>query len=233
MGPLQGIGSNLPLPRYQLLWGKLSRDKTRSHPLVCHMLDVAEMTRALWRDALTAGQRARWAYALGMDDSAADRLLAFWAALHDLGKASPVFQRQWREAEVSLNAAGLPFPKRFVDEICPHGLITTTTLPAMLTADTFLPASAAAQIARARGPPRHVAHTRRRAKGQKGRARRRRLGRRAARVIQRVTRRVAATTIDVLAAFRSCCQQRFPDMVLRFGQRSRLAWLHGRAFLLC
>ena len=151
MARVYGVGHEPPLPRYQLLWGKLSRDKTRSHPLVCHMLDVAEMTLALWHNALTAGQRARWAAALGLDDEATARLLAFWAGLHDLGKASPAFQRQWREAEASLSAAGLPFSKRFVDEFCPHGRITTATLRDVLAAETGLPARAAARIARAVG----------------------------------------------------------------------------------
>jgi CRISPR-associated endonuclease/helicase Cas3 len=151
MARVYGVSNEPPLPRYQLLWAKLSRDKTRSHPLICHLLDVAEMTQTLWRDALTAGQRARWAVALGLDDEAAGRLLAFWAGLHDLGKASPAFQRQWREAEASLSTAGLPFPKRFVDEFCPHGRITTATLPAMLTAETGLSPRPAARIARAVG----------------------------------------------------------------------------------
>ncbi len=151
MARVYGVSNESPPPRYQLLWGKLSRDKMRSHPLVCHMLDVAEMTRALWHDALTAGQRAHWAAVLGLDEEAAGRLLAFWAGLHDLGKASPAFQRQWREAEASLSANGLPFPKRFVDEFCPHGQITTATLPDVLAAETHLPARAAVYIACAAG----------------------------------------------------------------------------------
>jgi len=151
MARVYGVSNEPPPPRYQLLWAKLSLDKTRSHPLICHMLDVAEMTHALWRDALTTGQRAHWAAALGLDEAAAGRLLAFWAGLHDLGKASPAFQQQWRDAQPSLSTAGLPFPKRFVDGFCPHGRITATTLPDVLAAETSLPERAAKRIARAIG----------------------------------------------------------------------------------
>ncbi len=151
MARVYGVSNEPPPPPYQSLWAKLSRDKTRSHPLICHLLDVAEMTRALWRNALTTGQRARWAIALKLDEAAAGRLLAFWAGLHDLGKASPAFQRQWRAAEPLLSAAGLPFPPRFVDEFCPHGRITAVALPDVLAAETNLPPRAAKRIARAVG----------------------------------------------------------------------------------
>jgi CRISPR-associated endonuclease/helicase Cas3 len=151
MARVYGVSNEPPPPPYQLLWAKLSRDKTRSHPLICHLLDVAEMARTLWRDALTAGQRARWAAALRLDEVAAGRLLTFWAGLHDLGKASPAFQRQWRAAEPLLSAVGLPFPRRFVDEFCPHGRITAATLPDILAAETDLPPRAAKRIARAVG----------------------------------------------------------------------------------
>lgn len=151
MATLYKLAEIKPPPLYQLLWAKLSRDKTRSHPLICHLLDVAEVAQTLWHDALTAGQRAHWAAALGLDETAAGQLLAFWAGLHDIGKASPTFQRQWREAEPLLSTAGLPFTPRFVDEFCPHGRITTSTLPAVLSAETGLPERAAARIARAIG----------------------------------------------------------------------------------
>jgi CRISPR-associated endonuclease/helicase Cas3 len=151
MARIYGVSNEPPPPCYQLLWGKLSHDRTRSHPLICHLLDVAEMTRALWCEALTGGQRAQWAIALKLDEAAAGRLLAFWAGLHDLGKASVAFQRQWREAEPLLSAVGLPFPPRFVSEFCPHGWITTATLPSVLAAETGLSLRVAARMARALG----------------------------------------------------------------------------------
>lgn len=150
MARVYGISNEPPTPIYQLLWAKLSRDKTRSHPLICHLLDVAAVTQVLWREALTDGQRTAWSTVFGLDTEAVGRLFAFWAALHDLGKASPAFQRQWREAE-SLFGAALPFPKRFTNEFCPHGLITAIALPEALVAETCLPQRAAKQLARALG----------------------------------------------------------------------------------
>ena len=71
------------------------------HPLICHMLDVAQVTLALWNEVLTDSVREQFAEVLGLDSEATGRLLAFWAALHDLGKASPAFQRQVRSLEAA------------------------------------------------------------------------------------------------------------------------------------
>ena len=98
-------------PLYQLLWAKADRKTGRMHPLICHMLDVAVVALALWNEVLTDGIRKQFANALGLDTEATGRLLAFWAALHDLGKASPAFQRQVKPLEAALSAAGLHFPE--------------------------------------------------------------------------------------------------------------------------
>ncbi|HIE47712.1 TPA: WYL domain-containing protein, partial [Candidatus Bipolaricaulota bacterium] len=90
-----------PIPTYQLLWAKTNKDKTRTHPLICHMIDVAQVTLALWDEVLTESIRAQFAAALGLDVDAAGRLIAFWAGLHDLGKASPCFQRKYPPTEKS------------------------------------------------------------------------------------------------------------------------------------
>jgi len=151
MASLYGIADVEPPPAWQQLWGKLSRDKTSSHPLICHMLDVAVMTLALWKTALTKGQRMQWATTLQMNVDDAGRLLAFWAGLHDLGKASPAFQRQWAAAEETLAQVGLRFERLFVKEFCPHGHITTATLPNLLSAETGISRPSAKHLARALG----------------------------------------------------------------------------------
>jgi len=145
-----GVLSQSPTPTYQLLWAKLTHDKTRSHPLICHLLDVAAATEMLWHNALTDGQRAAWCAVFGLDAEALGRQLSFWAALHDLGKASPTFQRQWREAEPLLSPA-LPFPQRFTNETCPHGLITAVTLPEILSTISSVPLRGSKLLARALG----------------------------------------------------------------------------------
>lgn len=150
LAKVYGVLSQPPTPTYQLLWAKLTRDKTRSHPLICHLLDVAAVTEMLWHNALTDGQHAAWCAVFGLDAGVLGRWLAFWSALHDLGKASPAFQRQWREAETLLGAA-LPFPQRFTNETCPHGLVTAVTLPEILSTDTGFSLRAAKLLARALG----------------------------------------------------------------------------------
>jgi CRISPR-associated endonuclease/helicase Cas3 len=140
-----------PPPLYQLLWAKTDKPKTTTHPLICHLIDVAQVTRALWNDVLTDGIRTQIAEALGLDVDAAGRLLAFWAGLHDLGKACPCFQRKHAPTQASLAKAGLSFPKVFSRESCPHGTISADALDTLLETESGLPRRLAKKVARAVG----------------------------------------------------------------------------------
>jgi CRISPR-associated endonuclease/helicase Cas3 len=91
------------------LWAKWPRSKEQQrkyHPVICHLIDVASVTRLMWSRALTPAQRARIADGLNHDDSEAAGWLAFWAGLHDLGKASPAFQTQLADKPDGLLIAG-------------------------------------------------------------------------------------------------------------------------------
>lgn len=138
-------------PLYQLLWAKAERKTDRMHPLICHMLDVGHVTLALWREVLTDSLRGQFAHALGLDTDATGRLLAFWSALHDLGKASPSFQRQVKPLEARLVAAGLTFPKLFSQEFSRHGTISTLALEDALQSQTGLGLKPAKRVALALG----------------------------------------------------------------------------------
>lgn len=74
-------------------WGK-ERGLGVAYPLVCHGLDTAAAVRVLWRDFVSAGLRVKLGAALGLTESETCAVLEFWAALHDLGKIVPCFQRQ-------------------------------------------------------------------------------------------------------------------------------------------
>ena len=150
MGKVYGLGNEAPTPLYQQLWAKTNREKTQTHPLICHLLDVAAVTQTLWDTVLTGSFRAQMAHALGLEPAPAGQLLAFWAGLHDLGKASPCFQRKHQPMEAQLNTASL-LPKRYAQETCPHGTLVTRTLPALLTAETGLPEHAAQALSQALG----------------------------------------------------------------------------------
>lgn len=151
MAALYGVLDPADTPLYQRLWAKTSRDKAQIHPLICHLLDVAQVTLALWQYALTDGLRSHFANALQLGQDEAGRTIAFWAGLHDLGKASPGFQRKYAPAQEELTAAGLSFPRLFTQEPCYHATITTCTLPDLLCEETETPKPVANAIAQALG----------------------------------------------------------------------------------
>lgn len=119
------------------LWGKTQRKDgvvVAVHPLICHMIDVAEVAGALWDRSLGGGLRTSIASALGCGQEDARRTLMYWAALHDVGKASPPFQRRYPPAVGLLEGEGLSFRRQFgfSDQGAWHGLITARTLPPLL-----------------------------------------------------------------------------------------------------
>ena len=65
------------------------------------------------QDGLPASLAERLSHSLGLSSDDAARWLSSWVALHDLGKASPAFQRQWEPGHRALKAAGFDFPKTF------------------------------------------------------------------------------------------------------------------------
>ncbi len=116
------------------LWGKTYKvgEETTARPLLCHMVDVAEVVGAMWDACLGEGLRRHIAEALGCDDEGARRTLMFWASLHDLGKASPAFQRQHKPAVEELEREGLRFPAVPKAVPCHHGAITAWAVPELL-----------------------------------------------------------------------------------------------------
>ena len=123
-------------------WGKLaSADASPSyHPLLCHMVDVAMVTREMWHYSLSSGLRRGLSVGLGLehDQDAAGLWCAFLAGLHDLGKASPAFQLQVEKTRAKvkqrLRDNGLTVSSFRTSKYTPHGVITAATLPSILTA---------------------------------------------------------------------------------------------------
>ncbi len=77
-----------------LLWAKSSRDPAKKevfHPLICHMLDVAAVTLSFWDKILPDAAKKKLADSLNISCEEARLWIAFWAGLHDIGKASPSF----------------------------------------------------------------------------------------------------------------------------------------------
>ncbi|MFZ2486485.1 MAG: CRISPR-associated helicase Cas3' [Anaerolineae bacterium] len=140
-----------PVRPHFLLWAKTDRKTQRFHPLICHLIDVAQVAHKLWSNVLTDSFRSHLAAMLNLEIEAAGRLLAFWAALHDIGKASPAFQRKVGHLQTTLEKAGIQFPKLFSNENTPHGLLSTCFLETLLVTETTLDLRAAKRIAWALG----------------------------------------------------------------------------------
>jgi len=151
MAAMYAAVDELPTARYQLLWAKADRETGRTHPLICHMLDVALVAEALWYSVLTTSVRAQFEHFLGIAGDDAAHLIAFWAGLHDLGKASPAFQRRYQPAENALSQAGLAFPRVFVQKPFSHGAATASILTPLLTAEFGVPRRLARRVACAVG----------------------------------------------------------------------------------
>ncbi|MBZ4318438.1 CRISPR-associated endonuclease Cas3'' [Streptomyces huiliensis] len=125
------------------LWGKQQGLKL-PYPVVCHLVDTAAYFAELWESAVGPRMRARIALALRLSEVDAARELAFWAALHDVGKISPSYQHSlFNDVR-----ARKKYPGRFEQLLHdgryrhgrggtdngagPHGLITHWTLPGIL-----------------------------------------------------------------------------------------------------
>jgi len=123
-------------------WGKLaSADASPSyHPLLCHMMDVAMVTREMWHCSISSSLRRGLSVGLGLghDQDAAGLWCSFLAGLHDLGKASPAFQLQVEKTRAKvkqrLRDNGLTVSSTRTSKYTPHGVITAATIPSILTA---------------------------------------------------------------------------------------------------
>ncbi len=99
---VDGSGRDSVPPVDLRLWGK-SKGLPRPYPLICHLIDSGAATEVLWRDVLPRSARQVIADGLSVSVADAGRLLAFWTALHDIGKVIPGFQMQAREAFARLS----------------------------------------------------------------------------------------------------------------------------------
>lgn len=110
-------------------WAKRKTDLLREvrYPLLFHMLDVAIVTQELWEKSLHSGARRFLAEQLDLSESEAAAWISFWSGLHDIGKASPVFQRKSEVAKYQLESIGFVFESHVTD--IPHGMITAHVFP--------------------------------------------------------------------------------------------------------
>lgn len=119
------------------LWAKSDRGRSdgRWLPLIAHLLDVAAVTEAIVeREQL----KERYAEDLGLTSDAAIPWLAALVGLHDIGKAFPGFQLQWKRqghelGRELLKRAGFPLPRSITDGEQPaHGVVSHHLLTELL-----------------------------------------------------------------------------------------------------
>ena len=117
------------------LWAKSDRKRPGCyHPLLYHCADAAHVARTLWLDVLSNGLRTVVMADLGIEGDDADGIVALLAGLHDLGKASPAFQRLRPEFAAGFSGTRLALGS---GQTKPHGTITARELKSVLLNERF------------------------------------------------------------------------------------------------
>ncbi|MGD9891024.1 MAG: CRISPR-associated helicase Cas3' [Dehalococcoidia bacterium] len=118
-----------------VFWGKLGRTREVApgfHPLICHMLDVAAVTRAMWDTVLGGAAKEAITLGLGMEDATEARdWVTFLAGAHDLGKCSAAFIFRREAAALARLYDGLPAWNGSAAD-AHHGVVTARELPDLL-----------------------------------------------------------------------------------------------------
>ena len=109
-------------------WGKAERNGSGWHPTVCHMLDTGIMAREIL-SLQPPTFRQRLTSHFDPDETKALNVLAFVAALHDIGKISPGFQLKRQDLCAHLKVRGFAFPPASESK---HGRIVLDALTEVL-----------------------------------------------------------------------------------------------------
>jgi CRISPR-associated endonuclease/helicase Cas3 len=83
---------------------------------------------ALWQRALTEQSRVWLAQKMQLPVEEAGQVIAYWTALHDIGKSAPTFQTRCSAARGRLALLGLDFPSIAPVKVCHHSLISAWIL---------------------------------------------------------------------------------------------------------
>lgn len=150
MARLYNVMSEKPMQKRWLLWGKTNRPiNSDLHLLICHLIDVGNVGLEVWEQAFTSQFKEQLANTMNLKVDEAGRLVAFLAAMHDLGKACPAFQHHLKDNKPRLQdhyekivAAGFNTHK----EPCSHGFVTTYALISMLESKLNMPGDLAREL---------------------------------------------------------------------------------------
>ncbi len=139
-------------------WGKF--DKNCHYPLFRHLLDTSAVLCKLWDMTLSQGLKRYLSDAFSIKHgnqggTAIRNRIAFLAALHDIGKATPDFQGKSPQFKSKLENMGYKFPG---NSDCHHGLYSTYIIREFLLNES-ISASWAKKIAAAIGAHHGRFHT--------------------------------------------------------------------------
>ena len=138
VGKLQVIYFQPKRSPYMDLWAKFHRDdETDWHPLLWHMLDSAAVAKCLWEDCLSTAFKSKIASSFHLSIEDMGKLLIFWVALHDIGKASPEFQKKNGLRRKVLESHGFDFPSSRFEIEGFHATGTTLILRRIFTNETY------------------------------------------------------------------------------------------------
>lgn len=98
------------------IWAKSNDDQPQTiHLLLFHLLESAAVALILWQKSLSPSIKKEIADLLDVSIEETGNQLAYWVGLHDIGKASPVFQKQLEQKNPTLlaeiRASGLSIKK--------------------------------------------------------------------------------------------------------------------------
>jgi CRISPR-associated endonuclease/helicase Cas3 len=116
-------------------WAKLGKETwpEKYHPVICHLIDVGQVTWQLWDRVVRQHLRGWVTTKLGLaDQDAAGRWLAFWAAGHDIGKITPGFQYRCNGETEALKQRVQPSFDFPIGKPLHHGAAGTAVLAAEL-----------------------------------------------------------------------------------------------------
>lgn len=111
------------------LWAKYDRVSEAYHVLHYHLMDVAAVAWQMWHLVLSSSHRQWLRQMLRTDDDNAAAILALLAGLHDIGKATPCFQKKVLPLYEALLSMGIQDERAFEE---PHGILSAVILPNLL-----------------------------------------------------------------------------------------------------
>jgi CRISPR-associated endonuclease/helicase Cas3 len=134
LASMYGVLEQKSMEKHWLLWAKTNKKDKKGkqyhplqyHPLLCHLIDVGQVARLIWREVFTSTTRVRLSSAFSLTEEETERLIAFICAAHDIGKASPSFQQQNEAGKARLIAEKFIFASNL--DNCRHEAISYLVL---------------------------------------------------------------------------------------------------------